>query len=136
METTMVDEPKETEASRISSGLFIAQHLADVVHGPQPAAHAQGNENLRGGLFHDGVQAVAVVQAGHGILEEEFVRALLIVVLGEILGFPENSQPLEMNTFHKVGTLDVKAWNDAVFHGRLAYQAVQPPSTSRFWPVT
>src|SRR5579863_4498985 len=90
-----------------------AQGLADVFQGPKPSPNGEGNEDLLRSFRHDFQETISLIETRDDIHVKELVRPLLIIVMREPLGFPQDAQSFEVDSLHEIRSFDVKARDDS-----------------------
>lgn len=84
-------------------------HLADVGHAAEAAAHAIGQMQLGRGVARELHRGGAIVARGGDVQEDDLVGLLLVVGAGQLDGVARIAQAHEVHTLHDAAVLYVQA---------------------------
>lgn len=84
-------------------------HLADVGHAAEAAAHAIGQMQLGRGVARELHRGGAIVAGGGDVQEDDLVGLLLVVGAGQLDGVARIAQPHEVHALHDAAVLYVQA---------------------------
>ena len=92
----------------------VRQQLLHVLDAADAAADRERDEDLVGRAGDHVQEDRTLLGGGRDVEEHELVRALMVVMGGQLGRVPGVAQPLEADAFHHPAGVDVEAGNDAL----------------------
>ena len=89
------------------------EHGAHVGHGRDAAAHAEGDEDLRGHALHHVQEDAAFLGRGRDVVKDDLVRTFLIIAAGALHGVADVHVALELDALGQAAGAHVQAGDDS-----------------------